>query len=84
MINISSRLAHDRDSAVDYGAYANSKFAFTSLVQHLASEVPVEQIQIVNVHPGEVYTEGLQKICEKDSWPWWDDGELTLYRHMSY
>lgn len=48
------------------------------MIQHLATEVPVEQIQILNVHPGEVYTEGLQRLCEKDSWPSWDEGEFSL------
>ncbi|EZG02812.1 hypothetical protein H106_07174 [Trichophyton rubrum CBS 735.88] len=76
LINISSRLAHDHDSSVGYGSYACSKIAFTSMIQHLATEVPVEQIQILNVHPGEVYTEGLQRLCEKDSWPSWDEASL--------
>ncbi|EFE39773.1 hypothetical protein TRV_05509 [Trichophyton verrucosum HKI 0517] len=58
---------------VDFGGRT---VAFAFMVQHLATEVPVEQIQILNVHPGDVYTEGVQKMCEKDSWPSWDDSSL--------
>ncbi|KAF3893535.1 putative short-chain dehydrogenase [Trichophyton interdigitale] len=76
LINISSRLTHDHDASVGFGSYASTKIAFTSMVQHLATEVPVEQLQILNVHPGDVYTEGVQKLCEKDSWPSWDDPSL--------
>ncbi|KAF3481940.1 uncharacterized protein GIQ15_04699 [Arthroderma uncinatum] len=76
LINISSRLTHDHDASVGFGSYASTKIAFSAIVQHLATEVPVEQIQVLNVHPGDVYTEGVSKICEKDSWPDWDEPSL--------
>ena len=80
---MSSRLLHDHDSAIGWRSYATSKVAFSSIVQHLAAEIPVEQIQIVNVHPGDCYTEGVSKICEKESWPSWDDRVYHRCRRIS-
>jgi NAD(P)-dependent dehydrogenase (short-subunit alcohol dehydrogenase family) len=78
LVNISSCVIHDPELAEGYGSYAVSKIAFTSFVQFLATEVPVEEIQIVSIHPGGIYTEGLQDMCAKGSWSW-DDGAYNSF-----
>ena len=78
-------MIHDHETAIGFHSYASSKIAFTYLVQSLAAEIPVEKIQIVSIHPGDVYTEGVSTYCEKDSWPAWDDGEYNFFaNHLGY
>ncbi|KAH6608571.1 hypothetical protein Trco_001917 [Trichoderma cornu-damae] len=73
LINISTCLVHS-SPVPNQGAYAASKVALASLVQNLADEFPVDQAQIVSVHPGAVLTEAARNLGhDESSLPWDND-----------
>ena len=71
-------MAHS-NPAPGQGAYSASKAAFANLLQHLAEEVPAQETQIINVHPGAIFTRsaGSNGLTE-DSLPW-DNGKSPRY-----
>ncbi|OKP09899.1 Dehydrogenase/reductase SDR family member 11 [Penicillium subrubescens] len=73
ILNVSSCFLHDSSDTVGHGAYASTKTALACLLQHLAAEIPREEVQILSFHPGFVYTEGLHEICGPDDYDWDSD-----------
>jgi NAD(P)-dependent dehydrogenase (short-subunit alcohol dehydrogenase family) len=76
IVNVSSPFVHDKDMAVGYRPYAVSKSALACALEHLAEEVPRQQLQIINYHPGFIFSEGIQATCSVDDFDW-DDGEFN-------
>ncbi|KAF2417718.1 NAD(P)-binding protein [Tothia fuscella] len=76
IINISSFMAHS-NPAPQQTAYSTSKAAFAHTLQLLADEIPSEQCQIVNLHPGAILTESAKNAPQevKDA-VLWDEAEL--------
>jgi NAD(P)-dependent dehydrogenase (short-subunit alcohol dehydrogenase family) len=63
--------------AAGFRSYALSKSALTWALQHIAEEVPPEQMQIVSYHPGFILSEGMKEAgCTQDDMDW-DDGECS-------
>jgi NAD(P)-dependent dehydrogenase (short-subunit alcohol dehydrogenase family) len=80
LINVSSMAAHvtlgDQLSNV---AYSASKAAGSAAFQFVADCKPVEEVQIINVHPGAILTGSARKAGYDEGTIPWDDRELTLY-----
>lgn len=55
--------------------YAATKAAWTCLLQHIALETPVSKAQIINMHPGGVYTETIARMLPEDCYEW-DSGAI--------
>ena len=73
LLNISSAAVH-ANPAPRQAAYSASKAGMATLFQHLADEVDPRTLQILNIHPGAVFTEAAERHgFTKDSLPW-DDG----------
>ncbi|KAJ5245798.1 hypothetical protein N7468_000781 [Penicillium chermesinum] len=76
ILNVSSPFIHDQAIAAGFQAYASSKSAFASALQHLATETPLERAQIISFHPGFIYSEGMRSMgCTHEDLDW-DDEEL--------
>jgi NADP-dependent 3-hydroxy acid dehydrogenase YdfG len=60
--------------------YAATKASWTCLLQHLASEFPVDEVQIINVHPGGVYTETISQMMTKEVYDWDDGKNFTSFK----
>ncbi|GAB7357386.1 hypothetical protein MBLNU459_g8325t1 [Dothideomycetes sp. NU459] len=76
VVNISSAAAHSNPAAPKLGTYAASKAGFASWLSHMAEDVTAAQVQMVNVHPGVVFTPSAKTMgFTEDMFPW-DDAEL--------
>lgn len=59
------------------GGYSSSKAASAHLFQSLADEVPASTMQIINLHPGLIYSAASQDSgYSKDAIPW-DSGTIS-------
>ncbi|KAF2654657.1 short-chain dehydrogenase/reductase [Lophiostoma macrostomum CBS 122681] len=65
LVNISTGSIHC-NPAPHQALYSSSKAAFTALLQHVADEVESSTCQIVSIHPGVVYTEGMKRESHPD------------------
>lgn len=74
LLNISSAMAHS-NPAPRAAAYSASKAAFASLMQHFAEEVPANECQIVNIHPGAILTGAARRSGFKEESLPWDNGK---------
>ena len=66
LINIASFMAHSNPAPFQ-AAYSTSKAAFAHTMQLLADEVPEDECQIINVHPGAILTEAAQKELPQEA-----------------
>ncbi|KAK3213472.1 hypothetical protein GRF29_28g20766 [Pseudopithomyces chartarum] len=64
LINVSSAAIHQEQHPLAEGlaSYVLSKSAGTHFIQLLARQIPREQLQVVTMHPGTVFTDSLQNI----------------------
>ena len=73
------------DQAEDRPCYGLTKNSGTLLVQQIAKDVKLEQMQIVSFHPGGIYTEAAKNAgyTEEDFPGLWDHSKLdkTFDRH---
>lgn len=77
LLNISTSATHMSGGA-GLGAYGASKMGFSFLLQQMAAESAVDELQIINIHPGAVYTNAAKGAGYKeDSLPW-DDGKHCM------
>ena len=76
IINISSFMAHSNPAPYQ-AAYSTSKAAFAHTLQLLADEIPAEECQIINVHPGAVLTDSAKNAPQEmlDTVAW-DEGKM--------
>ncbi|KAF9073203.1 short-chain dehydrogenase/reductase [Rhodocollybia butyracea] len=68
LINLSTGAVH-LHPAPDT-VYATTKTAFTSLMGRIADERPVEDVQIISIHPGMLYSESVAKMFDKSLFKW--------------
>ncbi|KAJ6119517.1 hypothetical protein N7523_003797 [Penicillium sp. IBT 18751x] len=74
ILNVSSPFVHDQEMAAGFQAYASSKSAFASALQHLATETPLERAQIISFHPGFIYSDGMKSMgCTPEDLDWDDE-----------
>ncbi|KAJ6040469.1 hypothetical protein N7444_009374 [Penicillium canescens] len=73
LVNLSSDAINNYAVMGGQRVYAATKASWTCLLQHLASEFPVDEVQIINVHPGGVYTETISQMMTKEVYDWDDD-----------
>ena len=72
-------MAH-ANPAPQQAAYSASKGAMATLFQHLADEVNPEDLQVLNIHPGAVFTEAAARHgMTEDTFPW-DNGMYSYHR----
>jgi NAD(P)-dependent dehydrogenase (short-subunit alcohol dehydrogenase family) len=78
LLNISTASVHC-NPAPGQAMYSSSKAAFASLLQHAAEEIPVDQCQIINIHPGVIRTPGAEAVSHPDfvKIAVYDQGELN-------
>lgn len=57
--------------------YAVTKSATAMMLQSVALNVPAEEMQIINFHPGSLYTESFARFVDKDAMPWDDSKPFT-------
>ncbi|KAM3453105.1 hypothetical protein MY3296_004032 [Beauveria thailandica] len=76
LIGISTMAIHDFDAASFLPNYSASKSAGAILVQQIAKGVPVDDMQVINFHPGAILTSVAKKAgYTTESLPW-DDADL--------
>ncbi|KAB8606259.1 hypothetical protein FH972_025888 [Carpinus fangiana] len=81
LINIASAGSHI-SGLPGLGLYHASKLGFASLLQQLAAERKPEEIQIISVHPGAIFTEAAAETgFTKDSFPWDDASPHARFLH---
>lgn len=85
VLNISSGAAHGSPvRAPGRGAYGASKAAFASLLQSNADVVPASELQMINIHPGLIFTDAARQMgMDERSLPW-DDGDVSQTRNCDY
>lgn len=78
LINVSTMAVHtSMGNQLSQAAYSSSKAAAASAFQNVADCKPVEEVQILNVHPGATLSESARKNgYDENSIPW-DDRKLT-------
>ena len=79
IINVSSMAAHaSMGNTLKVAAYGSSKAAGAAAFQAAADCKTIEEVQIINVHPGAILTESSRKAgYDENSLPW-DDRELNM------
>ncbi|KAK4506946.1 hypothetical protein PRZ48_000679 [Zasmidium cellare] len=76
LIDVSSAALHAYPYPMT--AYSSSKAAFSNHLCHLADEVPEEEMRLVSMHPGAVYTSAARGSSEyKEDLPLWDHPSLA-------
>ncbi len=64
--------------APNSGAYSTSKMAASGLFQHLAEEFQSDKVQLLSIHPGNVFTPRAEAAgLNENSLPW-DNGKPLL------
>lgn len=76
LIDITSAAAHAYPYPLN--AYGSSKAAFSNYLCHLADQVPEEEMRLVTLHPGAVFTSAAAGSGEyKGDLPLWDHREFN-------
>lgn len=74
---MSTAIAHS-NPAPSQGAYSASKAGFANLLQHFADEVSAEEVQMINFHPGSIFTSASQRFGMDENTLPWDHGAIIL------
>ncbi|KAF5497599.1 Short chain dehydrogenase citE [Colletotrichum siamense] len=75
LVSLSTEAAHNFARASLWPAYSTTKNAGTMLLQRIANDTPAEKMQIINFHPGVVYTDVFKPFVPRDIYPF-DDEKL--------
>ncbi|KAJ0277438.1 hypothetical protein Brms1b_007715 [Colletotrichum noveboracense] len=75
LVSVSTEATHNFPKAALWPAYSTTKNAGTMLLQRIANDTPVEKMQIINFHPGVVYTDIFKCYVPRDIYPF-DDEKL--------
>ncbi|KAJ6119515.1 Sorbose reductase SOU1 [Penicillium sp. IBT 18751x] len=73
IVNVTSDAINNYEAMEGQRPYAATKAAWTCLLQHIALEIPVSNVQIINMHPGGVYTETIAQMLPQDCYEWDSD-----------
>ena len=65
LINVSTASAHCNPLPTQ-ALYGSSKAAFACLLQHIAEEISHERCQILNFHPGVIFTAGFERVATEE------------------
>lgn len=82
LVNVSSSAVHKFwTDAPTYPTYGLTKNAGTLLLQQIAKDIDADTLQIVNFHPGAIYTEAAKNAGFKETdWDWDSSKCPVLYR----
>ncbi|KAK2778613.1 short chain dehydrogenase [Colletotrichum kahawae] len=75
LVSVSTEATHNFTRASLWPAYSTTKNAGTMLLQRIANDTPAEKMQIINFHPGVVYTDVFKSLVPRDIYPF-DDEKL--------
>ncbi|RBR09076.1 uncharacterized protein FIESC28_10016 [Fusarium coffeatum] len=76
VVNISTSAIHDFPAASYAPAYSLSKNSAALLLQLLARELPVSEVQFVSIHPGAILTPAAAELGVDETTLDWDDISL--------
>ncbi|KAH8589659.1 hypothetical protein B0O99DRAFT_330660 [Bisporella sp. PMI_857] len=75
LINISTSNVHLFPTPAQ-SIYSTTKTAFTHLLQHYSAEIPVEECQILSVHPGRILSDSAKEAGYTEHTLPWDSADL--------
>lgn len=75
---MSTQVIHNLHLAREYPSYSVSKCAGKMLQQNVALNANAAEMQVVNFHPGVVFTEAAEHAGIKEDDLQWDDSEFPL------
>ncbi|KAH8821895.1 hypothetical protein F5884DRAFT_769348 [Xylogone sp. PMI_703] len=76
IVNVSTMIIHDTAFSKNQSTYCLSKNACALLLQIVAQETDLSEVQIVSFHPGAIFTPGAKSVgWTEDTIPW-DDEDL--------
>ncbi|KAJ5654451.1 Sorbose reductase SOU1 [Penicillium lividum] len=73
IVNVTSDAINNYEAMEGQRPYAATKASWTCLLQHIALEIPVSSVQIINMHPGGVFTETIAQMLPQDCYEWDSD-----------
>ncbi|KAF9874615.1 short chain dehydrogenase [Colletotrichum karsti] len=77
LLNVSTEAIHNIAKSGPWPSYSLTKNAGTMLLQQIAKDTPAEKMQVINFHPGVVYTDVFkQNGVPEDAVPF-DDADLS-------
>lgn len=77
LMHVSTMTIHNWPFAKMHASYTASKAAGTAMLQHMANSIPASDMQIINFHPGSVFTPGVEKTGLTRKTMAWDDGKTS-------
>ncbi|KAJ6144097.1 Sorbose reductase SOU1 [Penicillium chermesinum] len=83
IVDVTSDAINNYEAMEGQRPYAATKAAWTCLLQHIAFEIPVSDVQIINMHPGGIYTDTIAQMLPRDCYEW-DNGAMHFFDPIHY